>query len=83
MKAPFELDWMGGAAKMLEPLYDLMKTLILLCGTIHTDDTSVKVRDSELPVDTSGNESDAVQVSATLTDSSTNPPTITGCTPIL
>ena len=38
---------MGGAAKILEPLYDLMKTLILLCGTIHTDDTSVKVRDSE------------------------------------
>jgi transposase len=34
-------DWMGGAARMLEPLYDLMKTLILLCGTIHTDDTSV------------------------------------------
>jgi transposase len=25
-------DWMGGAAKMLEPLYDLRKTLILLCG---------------------------------------------------
>ena len=40
-------DWMGGAAKVLEPLYDLMKTLILLCGAIHTDDTSVKVRDSE------------------------------------
>src|SRR6516164_5882143 len=40
-------DWMGAAAKMLEPLYDLMKTLILLCGVIHTDDTSVKVRDSE------------------------------------
>ncbi len=40
-------DWMGGAARMLEPLYDLMKTLILLCGTIHTDDTSVKLRDSE------------------------------------
>jgi transposase len=40
-------DWMAGAAKTLEPLYDLMKTLILLCGTIHTDDTPVKVRDSE------------------------------------
>lgn len=40
-------DWMAGAAKTLEPLYDLMKTLILLCGTIHTDDTTVKVRDSE------------------------------------
>jgi transposase len=32
-------DWMGAAAKTLEPLYDLMKTLILLCGTIHTDDS--------------------------------------------
>src|SRR6516165_956743 len=40
-------DWMASAAKMLEPLYDLMKTLILLCGTIHTDDTPVKLRDSE------------------------------------
>jgi hypothetical protein len=38
---------MAGAAKTLEPLYDLMKTLILLCDTIHTDDTPVKVRDSE------------------------------------
>ncbi|WP_406698649.1 IS66 family transposase [Singulisphaera sp. Ch08] len=40
-------DWMAGAAQSLEPLYDLMKTLVLLCGTIHTDDTSVKLRDSE------------------------------------
>jgi len=47
-------DWMGGAAKMLEPLYDLMKTLILLCGTIHTDDTSVKVRDSERKIKVTG-----------------------------
>jgi transposase len=47
-------DWMGGAAKVLEPLYDLMKTLILLCGTIHTDDTSVKVRDSERKIKATG-----------------------------
>jgi transposase len=47
-------DWMGGAAKLLEPLYDLMKTLILLCGTIHTDDTSVKVRDSERKIKVTG-----------------------------
>src|SRR5512135_3354926 len=40
-------DWMASAAKTREPLYELMKTLILLCGTIHTDDTPVKVRDSE------------------------------------
>jgi transposase len=39
-------DWMAGTAKVLEPLYELMKTMILLCGVIHTDDTSVKVRDT-------------------------------------
>ncbi len=47
-------DWMGGAAKILEPLYDLMKTLILLSGVIHTDDTSVKVRDSERKIKATG-----------------------------
>jgi transposase len=47
-------DWMGAAAKMLEPLYDLMKTLILLCDTIHTDDTPVKVRDSERKIKVAG-----------------------------
>jgi transposase len=47
-------DWMAGAAKTLAPLYDLMKTLILLCGTIHTDDTSVKVRDSERKIKITG-----------------------------
>src|SRR6516165_760120 len=47
-------DWMGGAAKMLEPLYDLMKTLVLLCGVIHTDDTPVKVRDSERKIKATG-----------------------------
>jgi transposase len=40
-------DWMAGAAKTLEPLYELMKALILLAGVIHTDDTTVKLRDSE------------------------------------
>lgn len=39
-------DWMAGTAKILEPLYELMKTVILLCDVIHTDDTSVKVRDT-------------------------------------
>lgn len=39
-------DWMAGTAKILEPLYELMKTMILLCGVIHTDDTPVKVRDT-------------------------------------
>jgi transposase len=39
-------DWMAGTARILEPLSELMKTMILLCGTIHTDDTSVKVRDT-------------------------------------
>jgi hypothetical protein len=37
---------MAGTAKILEPLYGLMKTMILLCGVIHTDDTPVKVRDT-------------------------------------
>jgi transposase len=39
-------DWMAGTARILEPLYELMKTTILLCDVIHTDDTSVKVRDT-------------------------------------
>jgi transposase len=47
-------DWMAGAAQTLEPLYDLMRTLILLCGTIHTDDTPVKVRDSERKIKVTG-----------------------------
>lgn len=47
-------DWMGSAAKLLEPLYNLMKTLILLSGTIHTDDTTVKVRDSERKIKRTG-----------------------------
>jgi transposase len=46
--------WMAGAAQTLEPLYDLMKSLILLCGTIHTDDTTVKVRDSERKIKVTG-----------------------------
>jgi transposase len=39
-------DWTAGTAKILEPLYELMKTTILACGVIHTDDTPVKVRDT-------------------------------------
>jgi transposase len=46
--------WMAGAAKTLEPLHELMKALILVCGTIHTDDTSVKVRDSERKIKATG-----------------------------
>ena len=40
-------DWMAGTAQILEPLSELMKTMVLLCDVIHTDDTTVKVRDSE------------------------------------
>jgi transposase len=47
-------DWMAGAAEILTPLYDLMKALILLCHTIHTDDTSVNVRDSERKIKVTG-----------------------------
>jgi transposase len=32
--------WMAGAARTLEPLHELMKALILVCGTIHTDDSA-------------------------------------------
>jgi transposase len=39
-------DWMAGTAQILEPLSELMKTMVLLCDVIHTDDTTVKVRDS-------------------------------------
>ena len=38
---------MAGTAKALKPLYRLDGVAILLCGTIHTDDTPVKVRDTE------------------------------------
>jgi transposase len=47
-------DWMAGTARILEPLHELMKTLILVCGTIHTDDTTVKVRDSERKIKATG-----------------------------
>lgn len=47
-------DWMAGAARVVEPLYELMKSLVLLCGTIHTDDTSVNVRDSERKIKATG-----------------------------
>jgi transposase len=47
-------DWMKSAAKLLEPLYDLMKKLVLLAGVIHTDDTPVKVRDSERKIKATG-----------------------------
>ena len=46
--------WMASSAKMLEPLYDLMKSMVLLCATIHTDDTPVKVRDSERKIKATG-----------------------------
>lgn len=47
-------DWMKGAADALAPLYELMKALILTCGTLHTDDTSVKLRDSERKLKATG-----------------------------
>jgi transposase len=47
-------DWMAGTAGILEPLYGLMKAMILLCGTIHTDDTTVKVRDTRRKVKATG-----------------------------
>ena len=45
---------MAGAATVLEPLYALMRSLVLLSGTVHTDDTPVKVRDSERKIKVTG-----------------------------
>lgn len=38
-------DWMAGCAAALRPLYDLMKSRVLLSKVIHTDDTPVDVLD--------------------------------------
>ena len=38
-------DWMAGCAAALRPLYDLMKSQVLLSKVIHTDDTPVDVLD--------------------------------------
>jgi transposase len=37
-------DWLAAAADLLEPLYELMHTLILQSRVIHSDDTTVKLR---------------------------------------
>lgn len=37
-------DWMAAAAKLLAPLYDLMKQRLPLSRVIHSDDTGVKLR---------------------------------------
>jgi transposase len=37
-------DWLAGAAKLLEPLYQLMHQRLLYSRAIHSDDTSVKLR---------------------------------------
>jgi transposase len=37
-------DWMAGAAKLLEPLYQLMHQQLLLSRVLHGDDTGVKLR---------------------------------------
>jgi transposase len=37
-------DWVAQAARLLEPLVELMRKRVLLCRVIHTDDTPVLVR---------------------------------------
>lgn len=37
-------DWLTGAAKLLQPLYELMHRRLLLSRVIHGDDTTVKLR---------------------------------------
>ena len=37
-------DWMAGAAKLLDPLYQMMHQQLLLSRVLHGDDTGVKLR---------------------------------------
>jgi transposase len=37
-------DWTAACAKLLEPLYELMKSRVLQSGALHTDDTPVKAQ---------------------------------------
>ena len=41
--------WLKQTAKLLQPLYDLMRRLVLRSRVIHTDDTKVPVLDASLP----------------------------------
>ena len=41
--------WLKQTAKMLLPLYDLMRRLVLRSRVVHTDDTKVPVLDASLP----------------------------------
>jgi transposase len=38
-------DWMAACAERLMPLYELLKKFVLLSKVLHTDDTTVRVRD--------------------------------------
>ena len=41
-------DWMAACAELLTPLYDLLKKHVLQSKVLHTDDTTVPVRDEKL-----------------------------------
>jgi transposase len=41
-------DWMAASAELLTPLYLLLKTHVLQAKVVHTDDTTVPVRDEKL-----------------------------------
>ena len=46
-------DWMASAAELLMPLWQLLKHWVLQSKVLHTDDTTVPVRDetkNNLPV---------------------------------
>jgi transposase len=43
-------DWTAACAKLLEPLYELMKSRVLQSGSMHTDDTPVKAQDPRTKV---------------------------------
>jgi transposase len=42
-----QCDWMAQSAELLKPLYALMKKRVLESKVIHTDDTPVKVQDTD------------------------------------
>ena len=54
-------DWMAGAARMLEPLHELMKTLILCAARFTPTTRSVKVRDSERKIKATGSALDLLR----------------------
>ena len=47
-------DWILAGAELLRPLYDLLQRVVLLSGVLHTDATSVKIRDARQKLQRTG-----------------------------